>query len=366
MSLTGGLDGRLVMAWAQRPPGALPCYSFGGPVRDGVDAVLARRIAWACGQTHETLHVGDAFLREFEGLAARAVYLSDGEMDASGAVELHLNQRARGIAPVRLTGNYGSEVLRGHLAFRPRVQDATAFEPRFASAVQDAAQAWHTLRAAHDALGFVVACQVPWHHHARLSLEQSQLTPRSPFLDNELVALMFRAPPAWREGTGLSLGLVAQAAPALAGIPTDRGLVAGDDSALRRLRAHWQTFTMKAEYAWDVGMPAGLARVEGSLAPLHLERLFLGHHKFAHFRIWYRQALAGVLREVLLTPAALARSVYRPEALRQMVQAHLAGRANHTLALHRALGHEFIHRELLAAPIRQAPARAPLQVAIPA
>jgi asparagine synthase (glutamine-hydrolysing) len=353
MSLTGGLDGRLVMAWAPQPPGSLPCYSFGGPVRDGVDAVLARRIARACGQPHQTLHVGGDFLRDFESLAAHAVYLSDGEMDASGAVELHLNARARTIAPVRLTGNYGSEVLRGHLAFRPRAQDPETFEPRFAQAMEEASQAWRTLRAAHDALGFVVNCQVPWHHHARLSLEQSQLTPRSPFLDNELVALMFRAPPAWREGTSLSLRLVAEAAPALAGIPTDRGLVAGEAGTLRRLHAHWQTFTMKAEYAWDVGMPPALARVEGALAPLHLERVFLGHHKFAHFRLWYREALAGVLRDVLLAPAALARSVYRPQALRRMVESHLAGHANHTLALHRALGHEFIHRELLAPPRAQ-------------
>jgi asparagine synthase (glutamine-hydrolysing) len=350
MSLTGGLDGRLVMAWAPQPPGSLPCYSFGGPVRDGVDAVLARRIAQACGQPHQTLNVGEAFLADFAQLAARAVYLSDGEMDASGAVELHLNARARAIAPVRLTGNYGSEVLRGHLAFRPRPQEATAFEPSMARAVEAAGQAWRALRARHDALGFVIGCQVPWHHHARLALEQSQLTPRSPFLDNELVALMFRAPAAWRTGTQLSLQLVAEADPALAAIPTDRGLLAGETGARQRLHRHWQTFTMKAEYAWDAGMPAALARVEGALAPLHLERLFLGHHKFAHFRIWYRQALAGVLREVLLAPAALSRSVYRPEVLRRMVQAHVAGRANHTLALHRALAHEFVHRELLDAP----------------
>ena len=362
MSLTGGLDGRLVMAWAPQPAGSLPCYSFGGPVRDGVDAVLARRIARACGQPHQTLHVGEAFLRNFESLAARAVYLSDGEMDASGAVELHLNARARDIAPVRLTGNYGSEVLRGHLAFRPRAQDPAAFEPGFAQAMQEAGQAWHALRAAHDPLGFVLGCQVPWHHHARLSLEQSQLTPRSPFLDNELVALMFRAPPAWRQGTGLSLQLVAEAAPALARIPTDRGLVAGPAGALQRLHARWQTFTMRAEYAWDVGMPPALAKVEGALAPLHLERLFLGHHKFAHFRLWYRNALTGVLREVLLSPAALGRSVYRPPTLRRMVDSHLAGRANHTLALHRALGHEFIHRELLAPPRPPPAARVPREV----
>ena len=346
MSLTGGLDGRLLMAWAPQPPGTLPCYSFGGPVRDCVDVVLARRVAQACGQPHRTLRVGRDFLRGFGELAARAVYLSDGEMDVSGAVELHVNGLAREIAPVRLTGNYGSEILRGHVAFRPRALDASLFEPDFARELPAATQAWQAARAQHD-LSFIAFAQVPWHHHARLSLEQSQLTVRSPFLDNDLVGLMYRAPPGWRQGAGLSLKLIGQAAPGLARIPTDRGLVGGEPSPADRLRESLQTLALKAEYAWDVGMPPWLARVEGVLAPLHPERLFLGRHKFYHFRLWYREHFGPLLREVLLSPAALGRSVMRPAVLRGMVEAHLAGRANHTLALHRALSTEFIHRELL-------------------
>ena len=34
MSLTGGLDTRMIMAWHKAAPGALPCYSFGGMFRD--------------------------------------------------------------------------------------------------------------------------------------------------------------------------------------------------------------------------------------------------------------------------------------------------------------------------------------------
>src|SRR5207253_9830658 len=33
VSLTGGLDSRMIMAWRKSAPGSLPCYSFGGMFR---------------------------------------------------------------------------------------------------------------------------------------------------------------------------------------------------------------------------------------------------------------------------------------------------------------------------------------------
>ena len=37
ISLTGGLDSRMIMAWGKAAPGSLPCYSFGGMYRDSQD-----------------------------------------------------------------------------------------------------------------------------------------------------------------------------------------------------------------------------------------------------------------------------------------------------------------------------------------
>ena len=63
---------------------------------------------------------------------------------------------------------------------------------------------------------------------------------------------------------------------------------------------HWyQEFTFKAEYAYDYGMPQWLARLDHVFAPLRLEKLFLGRHKVAHFRVWYRDELSHYLKEIL-------------------------------------------------------------------
>jgi len=50
VSLTGGLDTRIIMAWRNPKPHTLPCYTFGSMYRDNEDVKLARRVAKLCGQ----------------------------------------------------------------------------------------------------------------------------------------------------------------------------------------------------------------------------------------------------------------------------------------------------------------------------
>jgi asparagine synthase (glutamine-hydrolysing) len=345
LSLTGGLDGRMVLAFANVRQGRLPCFTFGGSVRECHDVRIARELAAAAGQGHTCLPVDETFLQRFGELAAQCVWLSDGAMDVSGAVEVEANRAARTLAPVRITGNYGSEVVRCHVAFRPRPQNAEWLEPGLAPLVEQAIGQYQHERQAHP-LSFIAFKQVPWHHHARRAVEQSQLEVRSPFLDNDVVATMYRAPAALRASAEPSMRLIRDTHPALAAIPTDRGYRCTAPGARDRLRAVLRAVSAKAEYAYDYGMPQPLAVVDHLLSRLRLERLFLGHHKFYHFRLWYRRTLAAYVRDTLLAPRALQRSCYRSDVLRRLVEQHTRGRANHTLELHRALTVELTQQQL--------------------
>lgn len=346
MSLTGGLDGRMIMACANRPRSTLPCYSFSGPYRDCADVLLARRIASLCGQSHHTIRVGTDFLADFPDLAKKTIAISDGTMDVTGAVELYVNRIAREIAPVRLTGNYGSEIVRSNVAFRLAKLTEDMLAPEFARLVELARQAYRSERNV-PTLSFVAFKQVPWHHYARLSVEQSQLSLRSPFLDNELVALMFRAPAELAASNAVSLRLVFESNPQLGKLPTDRGQAYGDESLVSKIRKLLAELTVKAEYAYDYGMPQKLARLDHWLAPLHLEKLFLGRHKFYHFRIWYRDQLADYVKQVLLDPRALARSYIRKDVLERMVVEHTSGTRNWTPEINRMLTLELSQRLLI-------------------
>ena len=347
MSLTGGLDGRLILAWADRPPGTLPCYTFGGSFRDCTDVKTARKLAYACKQSHRVISVDGAFLAQFQALAQKTVYVSDGAMDVSGAVELYVNRLARQIAPIRLTGNYGSEILRANIAFKPRPLSPALYDPEFIRLGKTAAATYAEERRG-SRTSFIAFKQVPWHHHARLAVEQSQLTLRTPYLDNDLMALIFQASgDLARNGTLASLRLIAEGSAALGRIPTDRGLRHPPLPALTLAHQLYEAFTVRAEYAYDYGMPQWLARIDRGLRPLHLERLFLGRHKFYHFRVWYRDALASCLRDVLMDSAAKERSYLRKGGLASILTSHISGERNETLQIHQALTCELIQQQLL-------------------
>ena len=89
--------------------------------RDTYDVLVSRRIAERCGQPHQVLVLGDEFVRASPDYLDKAVFISDGYMGLSGAAELYLNGQARKVAPVRVTGNYGGELLRGFRAFKGTV-----------------------------------------------------------------------------------------------------------------------------------------------------------------------------------------------------------------------------------------------------
>jgi asparagine synthase (glutamine-hydrolysing) len=62
---------------------------------------------------------------------------------------------------------------------------------------------------------------------------------------------------------------------------------------------------------------------------------------------WMRGELRTWAEDLLLSPRALKRGYFQPEALRQVVWAHLDGRQDHSPILWALLWLELWHRELL-------------------
>ncbi len=346
LSLTGGLDSRMIIAAAPGSPGALPCFTFGGMYRDCEDVTVGRQVADLCGYPHRVIRVDESFFPQFLEAARRCVYISDGAMDVSGAVGMVVNSRARELAPVRMTGNYGSEILRRSVMFKPASSNASMFEMQFASTVQDAADTYTSERQGNR-LSFIAFKQVPWFHFCRFSAESSQLTIRSPYLDNELVRLAYQAPSGLLMHKQFALRYCSDLKPALQGAPTDRGTLDRPTIVPEKLYYLWKERWPKLEYYFDYGMPQWLAKVDSWLASLQLERHFLGQQKYYHFRTWYRHQLAETVREVLLDPLTLGRPYLNGPRVKEMVRAHTRGTGNYTLEIHKLMTSEFLERALL-------------------
>ena len=91
-------------------------------------------------------------------------------------------------------------------------------------------------------------------------------------------------------------------------------------------------------------MPQWVTQTDNAMRGLHLERLFLGRHKFYHFRIWYRDALSNYIREMLLDPRSLSRPYLERQAAEELVIAHTSGKRNYTTEIHKLLTLEHLHR----------------------
>lgn len=345
-SLTAGLDTRMILAWHRPAAGSMPCYSFGGMFRDSEDVKVARQVARARGQSHHVIPVGEEFLSRFPHHAERTVYLTDGCVAVNHSPDLYVNERAARIAPVRMTGNYGGEVLRQVRAFKPVPPRSDLFCPELLPSIATATETYNTQLHGHP-LSFAVFKQAPWHHYGLLGLEETQLSCRSPYLDNEFVKTVFRAPQSATSGIEVSRRLIADGDAALTKIRTDRTPIDGQGWWYKQAVQQYLTFTVKAEYAYDYGMPQWAAPLDGAIASFHPEKLFLGRHKFYHFRVWYRDTLSDYLRQMLLDERSLNRPYVQRAALENTVESHITGQQNHTLTIHTLLTLELIHRLFL-------------------
>jgi asparagine synthase (glutamine-hydrolysing) len=343
VSLTGGLDTRVIMAWRKAQPGSLPCYTFGSMFRDNRDVRVARQVSEICEQPHSVIPVGDEFLSRFAHYAERSVYLTDGCVDLGRSSDLYVSERARAIAPTKIVGTYGSEVLQHATMFKPVKLPPGLFDQTFEPSLQQAEATYAKLGREHP-VTFAAFRQSPWWHYGVLSLEQTQLTVRSPYLDNDFIRTVYRAPKSASPDNDLRLRLIADGSPRLGGIATDLGVGGSSGRVAAAASQLFQKFTFRAEYAYDSAMPQWLAAIDHLCSPFHFERLFLGRHKMSHYRIWYRDALSEYVRDMLLDARTLSRPYLKRSGVEEVVRGHLKGDRNYTGVIHKMLTLELIHR----------------------
>jgi asparagine synthase (glutamine-hydrolysing) len=156
--------------------------------------------------------------------------------------------------------------------------------------------------------------------------------------------MSYRAPSATLGNNDLRVRLIADGNPELRKIRTDLGFAGWGGKLAETVSAKFHRITMHAEYLYDYGMPQCLVQIDHRLSKLHLERLILGTHKFAHFRVWYRDQLASYVREMLLDSRTLARPYLSRAFVEGIVEGHLSGTRNYTSEIHELLTLEHVHR----------------------
>lgn len=345
LSLTGGLDTRMIVACLPRGEMPAVAYTYAAEGEDRLlDLSIAQRVAALRGIPHYALRVGGEFLGSFAQQLDRTVYLSDGGAGVLAAHELSLSEQARQLAPVRLTGNFGSEVLRSMSTFKRSGPRSELLDPELAQRVeavvteQEARTVHPVTHAAYE--------EIPWHLFGTLAVGRSQLSVRTPYLDNRVVELAYRAPPHLRHTSVPALRLIHDNDVKLAALPTDRGVAWGPVGLQSRLRHLCCEATFKLDYWHKEGLPDALGPFDsllGSLSRLGL----LGLHKFLAYRTWFRHELAPYAAQVIGDACTRGLPFWDVTALRTIVPEHASGRRNRLRDIHAVLTLEAVERMLI-------------------
>jgi asparagine synthase (glutamine-hydrolysing) len=344
ISLTGGLDTRMIMACLPKTNPSYTSYTFVGQNGLTLDARLAARIAASLGLEHRALRIGPDFLRHFDTLLDKTVYVTDGCAGVLSSHEIYFNARAREISPVRLTGNFGSEVFRSVSTFKPLGLQAQLLSESCAKSV--ATETQRAINGAAHPVTFAAFREIPWSLFGLLAAGRSQVTFRTPYLDNDLVALTYRAPASLRRSPRPALRLIEQANPQLARIPTDRGELLGSSGLGCAFRRALGEVTFKLDYYRQEGLPTLLSAFDplvSSLAPLGV----LGLHKFLPYRRWFRDELSSTVMERVSSRRVREAPWWTKNAPERLAQAHISGQGNYQRELNAILTLEAIDRLLL-------------------
>jgi asparagine synthase (glutamine-hydrolysing) len=330
-SITGGLDTRMILAGMPVDGPTVHCYTFGGLSGETLDQSIGARLAAMCGLTHVSLRVDQRWLETFAKQVDRTVWATDGTAGATTAHEIWLTEQGRALGTVRLTGNFGSEVLRSMStlkAWTPPVGFlARGFLSDFEACPQAAVSEHPVTRAAFH--------EIPCHLYGSFAAGRSQVTFRTPYLDNALVELAYSAPAAARHSPAPSMSVVQRLRPELATIPTDRGVRGRSRRAGSHVHRAWESLRFKLDYLDKEGLPGSLRALDPILQGLHHTPL-LGRHKYLPYRKWFQKELVAYVTGEAVAAQSLGEFL-NADSVTRIAEQHASGRKNRLRELNMVL-----------------------------
>jgi len=356
LSLSGGLDTRVMLAALNRRNIPLSTFTIGGA--GCADEVIGAQLARMSRTTHRFVALEEGALANLLPMTERMVSLTDGMYTSDGFTEV--------LALQAFEQTNFSVLLRGHLGELAKASTAYPFHtdsqvnamssreqlvPYLVARLESInhgssarglfTEAWQpaydedaarrSVETALDGVDLTPAdlCAYLYLHeyHPRLTVPSLEVfrevaEVRLPLADPDFVACVFQGEPGWRSGTQIHQALIRRI-----------------DPAYLRVRNP------------NTGAPAGAGPLqEYVMDKLNSVLRRLNVHGYRHYHAfdgWMQKAFVDVVDRVLLSPASLDRGIIREEALRRLVHEAREGAHEHDHVLQVLLIAELWQRENL-------------------
>jgi len=279
------------------------------------------------------------FLERFPEHAEKTAYVSDGYGGICLTHEVYLNRIASGISPVRLTGNFGSEVFRGVSTFKELPLQKEWYQGELSQELGQVGE-WRDPVIGQSSARFAAFREIPWKLATSLHLANSQLQIRTPYLDNELLRLACTSP-SNISGSFKPAALVECLRPALLKIQTDRGESGTNFRMTEMFRRLWYEGTFKLDYWATEGTPHPLTY---PVDRWRVNRFLPGRHKYLDYRQWLRGPLRGYSEDMLGSSNTFVAGLVGRRVVTGILNDHLTGARNTLTDLSALMNLELINK----------------------
>jgi asparagine synthase (glutamine-hydrolysing) len=260
---------------------------------------------------------------------------------------MFFNRLAREIAPIRLTGKFGSEVIRDHTMFYANSNYQGLFSKDLQHEIDTATNTLGEIKNGHN-LSIAVYRDFPWREYNIISVDQSQSIFRTPYMDNELIELMYQAPAGMRASNQPQRRIIRQWNPRISAITSDKGYSEQRNPFVAKLQELYYYALFKADYTYVFALPHWATKLDSLCMMMNGRRPLLGSsQKFEYYRIWFRDQLSDYVKEILLDGQTAKRPYFDMKSLEMMVRTHTNGTRNYTYGINKAMSIELTHRLLI-------------------
>ncbi len=292
-SLTGGHDSRMIAACIKNLDISPVAYTFSGNESLTRDVIIAKAVANAMGMEHHAIKLEQDFFSEFDQYSDKTVYVSDGMLGICGAHELYLNAKAKELSPVRLTGNFGGEILRSVTTFKTKKIAHEVFSYDFRVLIRNFEKTFYNSYS--NAVEYAAFKEVPWNLFGTYSAAKSQIIFRTPYLDKEIVKMAYNAHDKI-ELHDIQKDIVRNNLPILSFIPTDREDHYTDFRIVDLLKKAYYEGAFRIGYYLNEGMPDYLGIFNFLIDKLDTKNRIVGLHRYLYYRKWFKNELFEFLQ----------------------------------------------------------------------
>jgi len=318
-------------------------YAFSGLQKSSFDADFCKTISNLLNIDHHIYRVDSSFYDQIPDWFDKTIYTSDGYCDLESAYYLSLNKQIRNHANVKVTGNH-ADLFFPVLGIEKNPSKDLLISNHKMRKIFDQHFLDHSVLNTHkDKFNPKHMEDTKYGHYV---CERSQIPERAPFIDNDLIRVLYQAKPGISSQRIILETLFSNIEKPL---KNDKDNII-ENSFMNIFSKNTDTLCKRIhkeiEYQYIYKLPSLISKIDYSLRKTKIKSILSERFYLLNYRIIFRDNLSSYLRDTILCPNSYIRSFTKTKKVKKIIDYHLRGDSNYIGPIKQLLAIELLNKHI--------------------